>query len=194
MISYPTDPKPSFPCEISIEYKTLISQFETGKELAHQQWRFPKRHINLQYNVLTMSEIKSLWDFYVSRKGSLLPFLFFDTYSKDNGNNPNSYIDEFVGRSEGSTIIFDIPGKSTSLQTIYVDGISTAVTILTGTGDGGADQAQFSSAPLDGSLITIDFTGHIRYKMRFAQDKLSKEFFTVMLYKVGIELIERKLA
>lgn len=195
MVVYPSTPNPQYPFEVVSEYKTLISTFETGKELAHQQWRFPKRSINLKYDVLSASEMKTLWDFYVAQKGSLVPFLFFDTYTTDESGNPASYLDEYVGRGNAATTTFDIPGKTTSARTIYLDGIADAgVTYQSGSGDGGADRVVFNTAPASGKLITVDFTGHIRYKMRFAQDKLSKELFTVRLYKTGIGLIERKPA
>lgn len=195
MYVYPAAPIPQYPLEITSEYKTLISTFETGTELAHQQWRFPKRSINLKYDVLLASEIKTLWDFYIARKGSLVPFWFFDTYSTNDSGNPASYTDEFVARGDAATTTFDLPGKTTSARTMYLDGIAEAgITYQSGTGDGGADRVIFNSAPADGALITIGFTGHIRYKMRFAQDKLSREMFKARLYKTGIGLVERKAA
>lgn len=193
MVVYPSSPLPQYPFEITSEYKTLISTFETGTELAHQQWRFPKRSINLKYDVLTAADIKALWDFYTARRGSLVPFWFFDTYTTDDSGNPASYTDEYAGRGDAATTTFDLPGKTTSARTMYLAGIAeSGVTYQSGTGDGGADQVEFISAPAAGALITIDFTGHIRYKMRFAQDKLSKELFKARLYKTGIGLIERK--
>jgi len=195
MVVYPTSPGPQFPFEVVSEYKTLISTFETGAELAHQQWRFPKRSTNLKYDVLTAAEIKTLWDFYTARKGSLLPFWFFDTYSTDDNGNPLSYTDEYVGRGDAAATTFDLPGKTTSARTMYLDGIPDAgVTYQSGTGDGGADRVTFTVAPASGKLITVDFTGHIRYKMRFAQDKLTRELFRPRLYKTGIGLVERKAA
>lgn len=195
MVVYPSTTLPQYPFEVVSEYKTLISTFETGAELAHQQWRFPKRSINLKYDILTAAEIKTLWDFYIARKGALVPFWFFDTYTTDDSGNPASYTDEFVGRGDGATTVFDLPGKTTSARTMYLDGIAEAgVSYQSGTGDGGADQVTFNAAPASGKLITTDFTGHIRYKMRFAQDKMSKELFKARLYKTGIGLIERKPA
>jgi len=192
---YPSTPNPQYPFEIISEYKTLISTFESGQELAHQQWRFPKRSVNLKYDVLTASEIQTLWNFYVARRGALVPFWFFDEYSKDASGNPMAHTDEFVGRGDGATTVFDLPGKTTSARTMYLDGTSEAgVTYQSGTGDGGADQVTFNSAPADGKLITVDFTGYLRLKMRFAEDKLSKENFSVRLYKTGVSLIERKQA
>lgn len=194
MVVYPTEPKPSYAYIHELEYKTIVTEFETGKEFATQQWRFPKRRVSLQYNALKPNELETLWNFYVSRRGSHLPFWFFDEYSKDDNGNPLSYTDLYVGRGDGSTTIFDLPGKNTSNQLIYVDGISTSVTILAGKGSGGADRCQFASAPANGALITADFKGIVRIRMRFATDKLSREMFVHLLYKTGIDLIERKFS
>lgn len=197
MSIYPTTPKPSFPLEISCEYKTIITQFESGRELAHQQWRFPRRYVNLKYTVLTASELQILWNFYKSQRGAYLPFWFFDEYTRDDYNNPVLHMDEFVGRGDGLTTAFDLPGKNTLDNTtylkIYLDGVVTsAVAYQLGTGEGGADRVIFDSPPASGVLITADFNGYLRLRMRFAEDNLSYENFTVRLHNIGITLIERK--
>lgn len=194
MISYPTSPIPSYPLNISSEYKNLVSQFETGTEQRRQQWRFPRRTVAVKYDLLTASDVQTLWAFYQGRRGILLPFWFFDTYTVNDDGSAVAHTDEYVGRGDASTLTFDLPGSSTSSRTVYVDSVATGVTYSSGTGDGGADQCTFAVAPALGALITADFTGHLRLRVRYMQDKLSRELFEVLLYRCGSELTEVKFA
>lgn len=195
MIVYPTSPVPQLPYEITFEYRTAISKFETGRELAHQLWRFPRRRVNLKYAVLRPEEIQTLWAFYQGRRGAALPFYFIDEFSVTSLDAPFSHTDQYVGRGNGITTIYELPGKSTSMQTIFLDGVQQGdVIILSGGGFGGVDRVQFSQAPAAGVLITANFTGHLRILMRFAEDSLSREMFSARLYRTGIDLIERKPA
>lgn len=197
MLSYPTDPEPIYPFSITSEYKTIISTKETGTELATEQWRFPKRSLSLKYDIReSLSGVNTLWNFYKSRRGAYLPFWFFDLYSMDSDGSLPSHTDEYAGRGDGVTTVFDLPGKSSSAQKVYLDGVETVdFTISAGTGDGSADQIDFgATAPTLGVLITTDFTGYLRMRMRFAADKLTKELFEYMAFRFGIELIERKYA
>lgn len=191
MLTYPQTPAPQYPLELSVQYKTIISQFEAGTEQRRRQWRFPQRSVSITYNSLDVGfdDVDSLWAFHKSVQGAFIPFNFFVT-----DDNPiKSYTDEYVGRGDGDTVAFNMPGATTSAQTIYVDGVeSTDLTIGSGTGEGGGDLITFNAAPSSGALITCDFTGILRLKMRYAEDMFSLSLFRYNCYQGGVKLIEVK--
>lgn len=189
MNQFPTSPIPVYPLDITGEWKTLSTDFESGRQQRRQVWTFPRRSIKLEFDAITQVQADTLWNFYNTCKGAYDPFWFFDP-TKDSSGNWHSYTGEYVGRGDGVTTIFELPSKSTTALTVYVNGTSTSVTFNSGVGDAGVDDIQFSSAPAAGSTITADFTGQIRYRVRFAEDKLSKSLFIFMLYKIGINLQE----
>jgi hypothetical protein len=97
----------------------------------------------------------------------------------------------YVGIGNGTTTIFDLPGKTTSAQSIYLDGAlqGGGYSILVGGGTENADRVSFTSAPSANQIITVDFTGTLRLKCRFKEDSMSKTGFTKALYSTGIELV-----
>lgn len=180
---FPETPIPNFPFRMTPEWSTLTSTFENGNEQRRSKWARPKYNITLNYTALKEADSQLLWEFYMSVKGAYEAFLFFDFYVY-------SHVDHYVGTGDGSTTIFDIPGKSTSSQTLYINGnvITTGFSYLVGGGDGDADRVSFTTAPAVGQTISIDFTGFLRVKCRFLNDKLSRENFIHILMEYGIEL------
>jgi len=186
MAVIPSDPAPSYSLEIEPEWRTLVSTFDSGKEQRRQKWTFAKYNVHLVYNVLSpQSEMQALWDFYMARKGSSEAFYF---YTSDLDTGPWNGL--YVGRGDGSTTVFDIPGKSTSSQKIYINGQEqgSGWEILSGGGDGNSDRVQFTAAPASGDLITCDFAGFMRIRCRFKEDRMSRERFCYACYHTGLEL------
>ena len=256
---YPSTPAPIRPISIKSEFKTLVTDFETGKEQRRQLWTFPKRTIALKYRT-QQTNTETLWNFYGSRKGKYEPFYFVMPYAENHQN-------EYVTKGDGSAAIFDLPSISTDQSTliVYINSIQTLVTFLSGGGQAGADRIQFNALgninsssvanptvittsaahglwtgnsiliaghtgsapdingnhtvtvissttfsipvnvtvagtggtwalnpPANGATITADFSGRLRFTVRFAEDKLSKEMFEYFLYSLGIGLKEVK--
>jgi hypothetical protein len=183
MAQYPTSPLPQLPYTISPRWKTIISTFDSGDEQRKQKRSFPVFDVVLTYDVLTLAEFQSLWNFYQSMAGA---FGFFYFYAIESA----AYTGLPVGIGDGTITTFDIPGKSTSSRTLYVNGVSqgSGFSYLTGGGAESSDRVQFNTAPLAGQVITIDFTGYLRIRCRFKADTLSRQMFEIMLYKTGIEL------
>jgi len=183
---FPEDIVADFPLKITALYRTLITEMDYGKEYRRKKWRFPKRIISLTYPHLSSVQADTLLNFYKSVKGAYEAFYFFDWL-------PHSWEDEFVGRGDGTLITFDLPGKEIEQETlkVYIDGTETTdYTFSAGTGENGEDQIVFSLAPAVGALITADFTGKIRLKVRF-EDNLNRtlsryknENITLKLYEV----------
>lgn len=354
---FPSSPIPTYPLALESQHMTLTSSFESGKEFRRQLWAYAKRKATLKFDLLSQSNMMTLWNFFNARKGSFDPFWFFWPLSNSDGTWI-FYSGEYVGRGNGSTVTFELPGKNTdnsfnqvknygfedgtsgnwglyvntgagavasgsiistgvykgtysraiditnggtdvshiqayttqspalnlvsgqkyevrfsakaaasrtiqvsvqqnaspwsnyglsqagisivtgwqdyiypftanttasdgrinfqlgndnnsvyldeisirkSSQTdglvssparAYVNGIETYVAFETGAGDAGVDRITFVTAPANGSVVTADFVGQLRMKMRFASDTTSKELFEYVLYKMGLELQE----
>jgi hypothetical protein len=182
---FPSSPAPTYSFIVTPEWKTLISQLDGGNEQRRSCWDFPHYNVSLAFDALKPDEFLALWTHYMSCKGAALAFNFWvpviDTY-------PEML---YMGIGDGATKTFDIPGKSTSAQTIYVNGQpqGSGFTISYGTGVDGADQVTFTTAPSANYVIACMMTGFLRCRVRYAQDKLSKEEFQYLIYKSTLELM-----
>jgi hypothetical protein len=105
-----------------------------------------------------------------------------------------NYYDQYCGTADGDAEIFDIPGISTSSQKVYKNRVEQTLTvdysILPGNPDwpDSCDRINFCVAPSAGEVITVDFTGILRIRARFFEDKLQKELFKTKLYRCEIRL------
>lgn len=339
MNQFPSFPTPSLPISTTPEWKTLVSDFDSGKEQRRQIWTFPKRSIPLKFNALVEDYIDILYAFHVQQKGRLEPFWFFWPKKRED-NTWQGHTNEYVGRGDGgATVIFELPGKEVSspitgsdlavngdfetdptanwsvtngtiagvaggvsgnrleltrvsgggqwaYQTptfevgkqyrlgcyvksgtsgneafsigiadnafsswvsrvqgissavwtyyetiftatetnshinlqkdtatagtmlfdkvrlyettgvnlkVYVNGVLAGATFLSGGGDAGVDRVQFDIAPANGAMITADFRGQIRYRMRFTADSMSRELFEQYIFTTGLELLEVRI-
>jgi hypothetical protein len=183
MAVFPDTPQYSYPVVLAPVWNTLKSQFDNGNEQRRQKWLSPKFDVQIAFKALELADAKTIYEFYMARKGSFEAFYFFDPYVFD-------HVGLFVVTADGSTTIFDIPGKSTSARTLYENGseVSSGFSYLSGGGDGEADRISYTVAPTAGTIITIDFTGYLRVKCRFKEDNLNRENFTTALFKYGLEL------
>jgi len=196
MATFPEDPKPIYPLIVTPIWKTLVSQQGTGKEQRRQKSLFPIYDVTVQYYALSAADAKTLWEFYMARKGAFETFYIYDLALL--ANVSFNHTDQYCGTGDGETDIFDIPGRSTSSQTIYVNGEAQSTpgdySILTGGGESNSDRVDFVTAPSEGGIITCDFTGFLRIRARFKYDKLPRELFITKLFKYGIELKGLKAA
>lgn len=188
MAVFPESPLPIYPVIFEPEWGNLVSEFDCGAEQRRQTWTFPKYNVSLQYNALSATNQQILWAFYMARKGTNEAFYFFDPAPPM--GIYTSYLRQYVGVGTGAQATFDLPGKSTSIRTLYVNGgvVVAGFSYLTGGGEGSADRVQFDVAPAAGYVITVDFTGQLRIRCRFAADKLSREWFMTVLFNYGIQL------
>jgi hypothetical protein len=187
MATYPETPYPQ-EMDIEIEWKTIVAGLGSGSEQRKQKWTFPKYNVRIPYSSKSLDdpEMQTLWDFYLARKGPFEAFYIYD-FTLDVTMDYNA---QYVGVGDGSTTIFDIPGRSTSAQAIYFDEVDQAAgwSILTGGGASSSDRVSFSSAPAAGVIISCDFTGYLRMRCRFADDRLSRDSFLGIAFGFGIKL------
>jgi len=170
--------------QIDPRWKTNISGYDTGSEQRIAKRQFAVFDFKLKFPSLSKADAQSIWNFYNARKGAFQAFYIFAPESE-------THEGLFVAEGDGSRDIFDLPGKSTSTRTLYRNGQlqSSGFTYLTASGEGGADQVEFTTAPAAGDIISIDMTCILRAKVRFKEDRLPKEYFDHLIYAYGIELV-----
>lgn len=168
--------------DLSVEWNTIITQMDSGLEQRRQKWTFPKYNIELTFDLLSSTDAATLWNFYIARNGRSEAFYFYDKESL-------AWTGLYIGVGDGSTQTFDLPGKTTTSQTIYVDGVSEAgVTILTGGGAESSDRVTFTVAPATGEILSCDLTGYLRIRCRFEEDKMTRRMFLDAIYRTGLKL------
>jgi len=178
---------PDEPEKLQLQWKTLISQFDDlGEEKRKQKWLYPRRNITLQYTGHSKADGRTLWQFYLDRKGSHEAFNWFSGIS-------NTYAGEYVGSGDGATVIFNLPAKNSSAYTVYKNGVEQSgggvdYTFAAGAGADGADKITFAAAPDAGDRITYDFTGNLKVYCRFAEDYLDFETFWDRAVNIGLVL------
>lgn len=73
--SYPTNPTMLQPFEEQITYRTLIAGY-AGKEQRDEAWDTPRMMFKIRYAALTRTDMETLWNFFISQKGSYGVFSF----------------------------------------------------------------------------------------------------------------------
>lgn len=173
-----------------IQFKTIINGFDDlGREQRKQKWLYPRRLITLRYPYISKAEVQTLFQFYILRAGAFGAFSFF--YPCPLGNN-YSYLQEYVGTGDGSTLSYNAPSKLASSYTLYVDSVAQEITtdysFTVEDGPDGEDLITFVSAPSSGERITFSFTGRLKVRSRFKEDKLTFEEFYDRLINSGLQL------
>ena len=106
------------PLEETVQYKTLVTRLnDLGEEQRRAKWLYPRRTFSLKYQAISVSQAKTLWDFYMQRRGRYEAFNFFYPMS-------GTYTGEYVGTGDGSTTGFNAPCKSATGVTVYVDRVT----------------------------------------------------------------------
>ena len=183
---FPENVYKSFPLTITEKWKTIINDMDTGKEHRLKKWAFPKRIITLDHKVIKQSEITPLWQFYNKQGGSFKTFAFFYPTTR-------SWFNEYIGQGDGTTTTYNLKSKNTTNITVYGDGtVAGGYSITLGNGTDGSDTITFDNPPINGTIITYDFTGTLYLNVRFLEDNLDSELFEYMIYNTGIRMIEVK--
>jgi len=107
------------PLKVEIQHKTLVSTFDDlGVEKRKQKWLYPKRTVTLGFNHITKAKMQIVFAFYIARSGSYEAFNFF---MPTLNANPYTYVGEYVGTGDGSTTVFNLPCRTSSGRTLYLD-------------------------------------------------------------------------
>lgn len=183
MATWPeSDPTPVYPLIVTPVWKTNIVPLGGAKEQRRKAWVCPKFNVQVNYKSISASEAETLWQFFMARAGRYEAFYIYDLALLASVSFSQA-TPLYCATADGTTTIYDIPGRATSDQTICVDGVEDgSASILTGGGDGASDRASWAAAPAEGAIISATFTGYLRMRVRFAQDALDRELFLRNLF------------
>lgn len=174
------------PVGVEIEWMTLVQEFEgMGVESRKQKRLYPRRNFTLRYQNINETYIRTLWEFYIARKGRFGQFRFFDQLI-------TSYTGEYVATSDGSTSVWNLPSYQAQSRTLKYDGVSKTEGVdwtFTAMGGGdGEDKASLIIVPDSGTKIVFDFTGQLVVTARFAEDIMSYDAFYSVIFNIGIRM------
>lgn len=110
---YPATPKPAYSLILDSQFRTLVSDFESGLEQRRIVWRFPKRVVSLGYKFQDFSSTgrDAIYEFFHNRRGMGETFWYFD-FGSGKTSKKRKIIDEFVGYGSSQTSGELIVGKS----------------------------------------------------------------------------------
>ena len=189
---FPDDPRPVYVYSGDQEFDTGIVSFRGGPEQRRTMQKYPRYNYTLLYGLMSHADFQTFWNFYRTHYGAGESFFYWDQKSRF---FETSYLEQFIAYGDGVLDTFDIPGKlgvSDSI-TVYLESTElvrdTDYSVLTGSGAGGADQIQILTGPVvTGGLLTCDFAGRLRVRVRFAEDEMSYSWFAASLFEYGLEL------
>lgn len=191
MAEYPTITSVPWinPLSQVLRFKTLVSEFDgLGEEQSKQKYLFVKRDISLKYRLMTRTKARILWQFYLDRKGRHQAFNFFMQPAE-----VDTYVKEYVGTADGSTVVFNAPSRDAEDYTLYVDNVAKTpggvdYTLALQAGTDSADKITFTAAPALGLYITWSFTGQLKIRSKFAEDNMNFDTFFTRLTSTGLGL------
>lgn len=181
------------PFNEELDFLTVVSESEAGKEQRYQKWLKGRRIFQIKLDARYITEATNLWRFYIRRKGSFDSFLFQNP-------NENPVTAETVGSGDGIKTVFYL-GSSVDIGSgdcISISGSDVLTKSVGGTGDY-LSFAAYTIDPTIGQITTNSIlpSGDVLranysfyYRVRFKEDKLTREAFSTNLYNFGLDLIE----
>ena len=194
-----------FPVDIALGasggsgYSTDIVEMFSGHEQRNSNWSISKGIWNISYSKKTKQQIKSLVDFFHSKKGKAIGFRFKD-YSDFEAIGSN------IGTGDSSTTEYQLRKEySTSEDTVYrnitkpvngtvkiyvngvlqTEGVDYTISYTTGL-------ITFTTAPTTGQIITADFEFDV--PVRFDADQINIVVEDPDTYSWdGINIVEIKI-
>ena len=170
------------PLEEEVQWSTLITKYESGKEQRRKKWSQPKRVFSVNLKGKTKTVATQVWDFYNSRSGA------FDTFYFQNPNE-NPVSSERFGTGNGVSTVFSLSNSPIPSGSFTVTAAGVAKTETTDYIINRATGAiTFNSAPTSGDALVSTYN-FVR-TVRFAESNLSRELFNYQLYNFGVKLTQ----
>ena len=166
-----------------VDWNTLVTNYEDGKEQRRQKWSQPKRTFSISLKGRSDTDIDEIWAFYKAREGSYDTFYFVNP-------NENPVSGEDVGTGDGTTTSFTLDnfplpsGEPTAVTvggSAQVEGVNYTVTRATGV-------LAFTSVPGPGDAISATY--NFARSVRFMDSQLSRELFNYKVYNSEFTFIE----
>jgi hypothetical protein len=171
---------------ITPNFRTVSANFEEfGKKRRKRKWLFTKRNISMVYNHLSKIEARSLWQLFLNAQGSFGTFSWFN-------NEIDTYTKEYIGTGDGTTTVWNLPCKTPTSVTVYLDNVEliniTDYTIVDEAGADGAAAITLVVAPEAGAYLTIDFTGYLKVNCSFSEDNIDLKYLQQSKKNITINL------
>ncbi len=190
---YPSLPGLKIDISRNPEFRTVVKESASGKEVRAAMRAYPRWRYQLGYEVLRTSsgleELQKLVAFYGQVRGQFDDFLFVDP---DFNAVTAQQFGVGDGVSQSFQLVRSVSGLGTTwaepvwaprgTPTIYVNGTPTAAAI------GDIGQVTFSSPPALGAILT--WTGDYAMRVRFTQDVMEFKRVVMSLWSAGkVELL-----
>ena len=182
------------PFGVSVGFKTLLQEFESGILTRKQKRTYPRRNFNLNYKSLTSSSVSDLitiYQFFIARAGMYEDFVIFDKHTN------YEYVKEYIGTGDGSTVSWNLPSLNASSYALYIDDVEQdedsssgagGYTFTAEGGDDGEDSLEILVPAAEGARLTWSFTGQLKVRAIFGTDEMSWEEFFVTITRLGIPI------
>lgn len=184
METYPSYPKPAQGgFTVTPRWNTVIGDFDGGGEQRLSKWFFPRHDVTIRYSPEAIKDLNVVWNFYMARKGRREAFYIHDIVSME-------HFGQLIGIRKGlNDVRFEIPCRDCFHSTfnLYLNG-QKLTRLIQYDVDFSANAVVLARNLLAGGIITADFTGFLRMRVRFDEDRLSREHFLGKLFQTGITL------
>ena len=160
-----------FGLRVTPRYMTVAPKLMDGARIRRQLWAEPLHSISGSHK-LTDAQYSTLDGFFrTTAKGIANSFTLTDPATR-------VYTDVYLGTGDGAETDWDVPAKSISDYTFYVNGVevdegsSSDYTISATGGTDGRAQLNLNITPSAGYRVSADFTGQRAWTVVFANDDL----------------------
>lgn len=177
---------PDFVFEPADQFRTLISEMESGKEQRRSMWSAGLAQFLVRKRFVSTANIQTLRSFFKARKGA------YDLFWFDNPDD-NQVADEAVGTGNGATAVFDLakyPAQTGASFTFKVDGAPVSAA-LSNDNVNFKGKVTFAVPPANGAVITGTYKFY--YAVRFLEDILLRALTQFGLYEFEVKLQEVRL-
>ncbi len=173
-----------------MQFRTIIADFETGKEQRFTKWSQPKMRFSIVLDIMDETDANTLLDFFDARKGASNSFLFENL-------NERAITAELLGQaSAGGALTATLVRKNVRKSSVTItangntatdDGAGNLTGDFIGTINYTTGVVSITGAPGD-SVVTAAYRFY--RKVRFEEDLLNRSMFSFKLFKTRISLVE----
>lgn len=174
---------PEFGLDESLEFRSNITESPDGKEFRDNLWDYGIREYKLTCRYLTKDVTDYIWNFYTARKGRYDYFLvkILTEYQIESEN---------VGTANGVTATFNLnvfPVDTTANHSCTVNGVANTNYTLSNNFTTEVSSITFNPIPAVGTIL-VSYENY--FKVRFAEDKLTRQLVAYQLLHTGMTLRE----
>jgi hypothetical protein len=160
-------------------------------------WPYPQMVTNLTWpkRVTPNADYVALYDFFVSMRGRATAFTFYDFNNWKSSPIGMQWNHVLIGVRNGTTTVYDLPGKNMTSILVYDSGAPTTPLTLTtdyaisaGTGTDGRDKVTFTAGGTAGHVVDISFVGRLGMNVHFTADEMNFDTFYTSVQARGLAI------